>query len=128
MRYRNTLWIAAVLVAAACDNSTGPTRYSAVGTWAGQETDGPTHVTLKLTQTSDSIHGSGTLNGGDATAGPQIAVTVSGAVMTTSFDLVLTADRYQPLHISGAFTGRNEMEAYMMGSGFYGEQILLHRK
>jgi len=128
MRHCHVIWMAAVLAAAACDSSTGPTRYTAVGTWAGQETDGPTHLSLELTQTADSIHGSGTLNAGDEATGTRIDVTVNGAIASTDFDLVLTAARYQPLQITGAFTGRDDVEAYMIGSGFYGEQILLHRQ
>jgi hypothetical protein len=42
--------MAAALVLAACDDSTGPSRFSAQGTWAGQETNGPTRLSLSLTQ------------------------------------------------------------------------------
>lgn len=123
MRHRHTIMAAAAFVIAACDSSTGPTRYTAQGTWVGTETLGTTLISLTLTQQGDSVMGSGTVS-----LSREIPVTVAGTAASTSFDLTLTSPGFQPVQMTGAFTGRNDIEAYMVGSGFYGDQVLLHRQ
>ncbi len=123
MRHRHTLVLAAALLAAACDSSTAPARYSAEGRWAGQETTGSTLVALSLTQRGDSVSGTGTVTGAR-----EIVVTAEGSAVTTEFSVTLSAAGFQPVQIIGGFTARNEIEAYMVGSGFYGDPILLHRQ
>jgi hypothetical protein len=122
MRIRHTALIAAALLAA-CDTSTGPTRYSAQGTWSGQETVGPMRVSLILTQQGDAVTGTGTVQGENS-----IPVTATGQAVSTDFSVVLTSPGYQPLQVTGGFTGRDEISAYMVGSGFYGDEIVLTRK
>jgi hypothetical protein len=123
MRHRHTILFAAALVLAACENSTGPARYTAQGSWSGQETAGSTVISLVLTQQGDAISGTGSVVGERT-----IPVTATGSAVSTNFDLTLSSPGYQPVQMTGAFTARNEIEAYMVGSGFYGDQILLHRK
>jgi len=122
MRIRHTALIAAALLAA-CDTSTGPTRYSARGTWAGQETDGTMLVSLTLTQQGDAVTGTGTVTGER-----EIPVAAEGSAVATDFSVVLTSPGYQPVQVTGAFTSRNEISAYMVGSGFYGDEIVLHKQ
>lgn len=122
MRIRHTALIAAALLAA-CDNSTGPARYSAQGTWNGQETAGTMLVSLTLTQKGDAVTGTGTVQGDRS-----ISVTAEGSAVSTDFSLVLSSPGYQPVQVTGAFTSRSEIAAYMVGSGFYGEEIVLHRQ
>lgn len=122
MRIRHTALIAAALLAA-CDTSTGPARYSARGTWAGQETGGTMLVSLTLTQQGDAVTGTGTVTGER-----EIPVAAEGSAVAADFSVVLTSPGYQPVQVTGAFTGRNEISAYMVGSGFYGDEIVLHKQ
>ncbi|HET7464526.1 MAG TPA: hypothetical protein VFJ82_24920 [Longimicrobium sp.] len=122
MRIRHTALIAAALLAA-CDSSTGPTRYSAQGTWAGQETSGTTLISLVLTQKGDAVTGTGTVRGER-----EIAVTAEGSAISADFSVVLTSPGYQPVQMTGGFTSRNEIAAYMVGSGFYGDEIVLRKQ
>ena len=123
MPHRHTIRVAAALALAACDSSTGPARYTAQGSWSGQETAGSTVVSLTLTQRGDSVSGTGSVVGART-----IPVTATGSAVSASFELRLTSPGFQPVEMIGGFTGRNEIEAYMVGSGFYGDQILLHRQ
>ena len=123
MRHRHTILFAAALVLAACDNSTGPAPYTAQGSWSGQETAGATVISLTLSQQGEAVSGTGTVEGART-----IQVTATGSAVSANFELTLTSPGYQPVQMTGAFTARNEIEAYMMGSGFYGDQILLHRQ
>lgn len=123
MRHRHTILVAAALALAACDNSTAPARYSAQGSWSGQETYGSTVISLTLSQQGDMVSGSGTV-AGERT----IPVTASGSAVSANFELTLTSPGYQPVQMTGGFTARDQIEAYMVGSGFYGDQILLNRQ
>ena len=114
---------AAALLAAACADATGPARLTADGTWFGQETGGPTLMTLNLTHRGDSISGRGTMN-----VGREIPVNVAGAVDVSSVNVTLTATGYQPVMVRGSFTARDEIIGYMIGSGFIGDEIVLHRQ
>jgi hypothetical protein len=69
------------------------------------------------------VFGTGVLSSTTEPGGPVLNVAVKGLVVSTTFDLMLNA----PLQITGGFTGRNDVEAFMVGSGFIGEQTLLHR-
>ena len=42
--------------------------------------------------------------------------------------VTLTSPGYQPVEVTGAFTSRNQIAAYMVGSGFYGAEIVLHKQ
>jgi len=55
-------------------------------------------------------------------------VTAEGSAVTTAFSLTLSSPGFQPVQIIGGFTARTEIEAYMVGSGFYGDPIVLHRQ
>jgi hypothetical protein len=127
MRFRATVLMAAALVVAACDSSTDSGRYNAEGTWSGQETNGPTHLSLTLTQKGDSVFGTGKLTSTWEPEALGLSVKVAGLATASTFDVMLTATRYAPLQITGGFTGRDDVEAFMVGSGYIGEQVLLHR-
>lgn len=123
MRHRHTILLAATLALAACDSSTGPARYTAQGNWSGTETAGSTVVTLTLSQQGDVVSGTGTVAGARA-----IPVTATGTAVSASFELTLSSPGFQPVQMTGGFTARDEIEAYMVGSGFYGDHILLNRQ
>lgn len=55
-------------------------------------------------------------------------MTAEGSAVTTAFSLTLSSPGFQPVQIIGGFTARTEIEAYMVGSGFYGDPIVLHRQ
>lgn len=123
MKIRHTALIAAALLAACDSSSTAPARFSAQGTWAGQETDGTMLVSLTLTQQGDAVAGTGTVKGER-----EIAVTAEGSSVSNDFTVTLTSPGYQPVQMTGGFTSRNEIAAYMVGSGFYGDEIVLHKQ
>jgi hypothetical protein len=54
-------------------------------------------------------------------------VTAAGTAQQTTVNLTLRAQGFEDMVMMGAFTGHNAITAYVAGSGFYGDEIQLHR-
>jgi hypothetical protein len=122
MRHRHTLvpLFALALAAAACDNAAAPRPYDATGAWTGTVNGVAVH--LSLAQTGEQVSGSGKV-----VSSRDVPVTAAGTAQQTTVNLTLRAQGFEDMVMMGAFTGHNAITAYVAGSGFYGDEIQLHR-
>jgi hypothetical protein len=122
MRHRHTLvpLFALALAAAACDNAAAPRPYDATGAWSGAVNGVAVH--LSLAQTGEQVNGTGSI-----VSSRDVPVTAAGTTQQTNVNLTLSAPGFEDMVMMGAFSGRDAITAYVAGSGFYGDEIQLHR-
>lgn len=111
------LTVLAVLGCKSTENS-GP---SVAGSWYG--TSGNITLNMTLSQTGQSVSGSGSVGVDSATYG----VSISGSLLDTTVALTLTAGGYQPVAYAAVLSG-NTMAGSMSGSGFPGSSMTVTRQ
>ena len=122
MRHRHTLvpLLALAISAAACGDAAGPRPYDATGAWSGDASGVAVH--LSLAQSGQQVSGTGKV-----VSSRDVPITAVGTAQQTNVSLTLSAPGFEDVVMMGAFTGRDDITMYMAGSGFYGDEILLHR-
>lgn len=116
------LLCAIALSVGACSSSSGPSAggtADVTGSWSGAGSGWT--LSLDLTQTGDSVSGSGTLTGVGS-----FSLTVEGKMQGATLRASLAIPSYDPISYAGTVSG-NEMTGSLRGDGFMDLPIVISR-
>lgn len=95
---------------------------SLTGRWFGAS--GGLMISLTLTESNQSVSGSGSISSGTQS----LAITISGTHVYPNVSLNISATGYQPMNFTGRFSDKNTIPGKFNGSGFVDFDITLIRQ
>ncbi len=113
----------ALMVIAACEQTSAPVRRDILGTWVGEGFPGAV-VEMTLAETARAVEGAG----GWSDGGGPFAFRVFGALARNEVSLYFDFSEREDISFQGSFPSADRIEGVLYGGGFQGVGVALVRK